>query len=390
MAQEFDLEALQKQRKAKKRAKTIKKLAVFLVLLCVAGIIYSTRESWLPFFNGIATRYAPVPENDGTLAEGNFPLKVSEGTYYMDAMDSQFTVVDDTRFTVFSEDGAVIQSKEHSMSGPMMCTNSKKALLYEIGGVYFNLESKYKNVYANHTDNKIVLGRLGATDYAAIVTLSDKFVCELNVYDGTGNAVYSWKSADTRITDVAFVSSDGCIAATVDETGGQLYSTLHRFRFGEYDELWHTDPLNTLIISQKVRSDGSIVVFGDDKCAYYSSDGALMKTFLYADSVVGFDASDTVTAFITRNEGRRRSKLTIISDAGAEPVSVMIDGAVKKVFVDGADTYVLFDGRLEKIAVDGTVVSSVEISDEYTDFVKIGTKIFLKGSSGIIDRIDFS
>ena len=49
---------------------------------------------WVPKLEGIGSRYQSVTQNDGTLAEGNFPLTISGNAGYqaMTAGDIPFTM----------------------------------------------------------------------------------------------------------------------------------------------------------------------------------------------------------------------------------------------------------------------------------------------------------
>ena len=115
MAQEFDLKGLQKQRRAKKRKRFFKKLIVVLIIISVGAILYYTRDNWLPFFDGIATKYLTATQNDGELAEGKFPLKISGGSdYQIGTLENYFSVVDDTHFYIYTSDGKLTLDKQHN------------------------------------------------------------------------------------------------------------------------------------------------------------------------------------------------------------------------------------------------------------------------------------
>lgn len=70
-----------------------------------------------------------------------------------------------------------------------------------MGGTTFSLESKYKNVYTKTVDNNIILARLSSNDNVAVITKSDKFLCIMTIYNGSGDVIYTWKCAEGRIID---------------------------------------------------------------------------------------------------------------------------------------------------------------------------------------------
>lgn len=64
MAQEIDIKDLKRKRKLKKRKKFARRLIALLIIVLIGAVIYYTKDRWLPFFDGIATRYLPTEANN--------------------------------------------------------------------------------------------------------------------------------------------------------------------------------------------------------------------------------------------------------------------------------------------------------------------------------------
>ena len=74
MATEYDLIELQKRRRAKKRKRFIVKVIIVILIVAAGVTAYILRDKWLPFFEGIGTRYqSTVNKNNGELAEVHVP-----------------------------------------------------------------------------------------------------------------------------------------------------------------------------------------------------------------------------------------------------------------------------------------------------------------------------
>lgn len=390
MTQELDIKGLKRHRRIKKRNRFIKKVLLVLVLISIGCVVFFTRSSWIPFFDGIATRYTVAVVNDGALAEGNFPLKLpSASGYQVGTLESSLAVVDDSHFYIYSADGVKTVDKQHSFAKPVLFSNSKKALLYDMNGKQFQLESKYKTIYKKDTTDGIIFGRIAPNDNVAVVTGADGFVAAMTIYNSTGEAFYTWKSASERIIDVAFTGiGDGCIVTTFGASGGRLVSKLYKLSFNTKEAVWESEQLDTLAISAQMRDDGGIVVFGDTQTAYYDKDGKYISSYNYSTNLVDYDASGSTTALLFRNVERRTASLVIMQKDTATAITVPMTTAAEKVIVDGENVLIMSQKNITAYSADGNVISTAEISDEYTDFYKLGEHIFLLGFTDI-NRIDF-
>lgn len=390
MAKEITMEELKRHRKKKKFFKGLHKLIVLAVIVALGIFAYYTREKWIPFFDGIATRYLPTTQNDGILADGNYPINIAGGTsYQIGTLENFFAVVNDTKFLIYSTDGEKTVEKQHTFANPILRTNSKKALLYDIGGKKLQLESKYKTVYSKSLEDNIVLARLGNSDNVAVVTKSDKFLSVMEIYDGSGEEIFKWSSVDSRIIDVTFTNaSDGCIVTTIGAEGGQLVSKLHSFNFSQKEELWSSSEVDTLVMSTVVKNDGEIIAFGDTKCAYYDN-GKIIGSYQYNSKLIDYSNSNNVTGLLFRDEELRESKLVMITDILTTPKVITLEDDVKQVLVEGDKVYVMTTSHILEYTLSGTEISKVSISDEYNDMHKLGNYMFLLGLSDI-NRIDFN
>ena len=162
----------------------MQKLFLFLMLLLLAGIIYARRDVWYPKLEGIGTRYQTIRQNDGTLAEGNFPLTVSGGIDYETAdMNGSLVILSDANFYIYGLDGNLRESRQHAYANAMMEVAGKKALIYESSGNQFRVESKSKTLYTKELDEQIVFARLSSNGNVAVVTTSQLCACTIRVYD---------------------------------------------------------------------------------------------------------------------------------------------------------------------------------------------------------------
>ncbi len=367
-------------------------LMIFGVLFV---ILVFTKDMWYPSLEGILSR-APAgtsldSSGNAELAAGMFPLSIESGSdYQMLAMDGYFAVLDDSRFNVYTTDGNSIFSKQHSYANPILTVSNKKALIYDLGGNGFSLESKYKTIYEKTCDNTILFAELSSNDMAAIVSKSDKFLAELNVYDNTGKNIFTYKSYDSRIIDVSFLSDNsGCIVTTLGASGGDIVSGLIKFSFTSTDMIWKSETSECLAVSTNIDNNGSIIIIGDNRYAYYSADGDKICEQEYGDEIIDYCCSDRLSAVLLENKDLHRYSL-IINDSNdiLDPHTVELPEETKHIFAEDNMIYILTGSGIYTYNSMGQQMSETKLTDSYDNFCKIDGYFFLLGYDEI-NRISF-
>lgn len=388
-----DISELRKKRQAKQTKNMLIKVFIILLLCGAVLVAVFTKDMWLPYFKGIMTS---IPENissEGTadLSEGKFPLKVEGGSgFQLMDMDGSLALLDESKFHVYSVDGKVMNERQHTYANPILCVSGAKALIYDEGGREFSLESKYKNIYTKTADDVIYIAELSKSDYAAVVTKSDKYLAMMKIYDPNGEPIFTYFSYDSRIIDVTFnENSSGCVVTVLTAQGGQLISKMKRFDFNDTEPMWESDSVPTLALDVKFTDDG-IIMIGDTMTAGFTKDGVLTSKYVYSDPITDYDTSGNISAVITENTDLRRTKLISFMGADcASPVVTVLDEEAKKVYTGSSQVCILNDSGIDILGSDGVLGGKIVLEDDYDDFCKCGKYIFLLGYDSV-NRISYS
>lgn len=382
-----DVSDLKKRRQKKKLNRFLKKfLVMFILAVAVAAVVF-TKNLWYPKLDGILTKI-PVNTAHNELAGGNFPISIEGGAdYRLEIIDNAAAVLDDSHYNVYDANGKNIFSQQHTMSNPIMTTSPKKALIYDIGGDSFSLMSKYKCVYKIETDYPILLAKLSSNDRAAIVTKDDKFLSVMKIYDSSGKNIFNYSSIE-RIIDVTFnKDNDGCYITVIGSEDGVLVSRLLYYKFDriDYDDLgnpmpiWQTESLETLAFSVRLFGNEKIIVFGDNLCASYDSNGILLSTYKYTRSLSYFDSNSKAAALVFNNYEQRNAEIvTIDSELGTEN-SFETDFTINSLHIYDSDVYIHNNREIIAYNILGEKISSIGLDEDYDDFRKLGSDYLLLG-----------
>lgn len=389
-----DVSELRKKRQAKRTKNMLIKTFIVLLICGAAMVAVFTKNMWYPYLEGIMTKIPAAVSsdtNEAELAEGYFPLHIEGGSgYQILKMDNCLALLDDSKFHVYSTDGKIVSEKQHAFANPILSVSGGKALIYDLGGTEFSLESKYKTVYSKTAENVILLARLAENDMAAVVTKSDKYLAMLKVYNPSGEEVFTYYSYDMRIINVTFTDSGkGCILTVLSAEGGELLTRMIRFDFNDTEPKWTSEPVRTLALDVQTANDGSIIMIGDTLTACYSSDGILQATYTYSDPIVDYDCSGNFTVIMTSNSEKRTTKLILISgDNVSNPVVTETDHSAVKVIADSMQAHVLNDSGIVTYDITGQKIAYASLEDDYEDICRIDKYLYLLGYDSV-NRINY-
>lgn len=392
-----DVSDLKKRRQRKKFSRFLKKFIIIFILAAAVAAIVFTKSLWYPKLDGILTKI-PVSENTSELAGGNFPISIEGGAAYrLEAVDNGVAVLDDSHYFVYDTNGKSIFTQQHTLANPILTVSPKKALIYDIGGNSFSLMSKYKCIYKIDTDYPILLAKLSSNDKAAVVTKDDKFLSVMKIYDSSGKNIFNYSSIE-RIIDVTFNSdNNGCYITTIGSKDGVLVSKILYYKFDkiDYDELgnptpiWQTENLETLAISVRLFGNDKIIVFGDNLCACYDTSGNLLSTYKYTRNLSGYDSNDKIAALVFNNTEQRCSEIVMFDSETGEDSSFDTDFIVNSLHVYDSEAYIHNNREIIAYNILGEEISKAELTEDYDDFRKLGSNVFLLGYDKI-NKIDFN
>lgn len=395
MAKHTDFSEVAKYKKDKKTKKLVesmaKKLIAVVLIATAACALVLTRDIWYPKLDGIVQKIPlTAQENTGELAEGEFPIKISGGSdYQLLGMSRYFAMLDEMHLYIYDLNGNLNAESQHDYANPVMSVSGKRVLVYDLGGKKFRVENRHKNIFEKDTEDAILFAKISSNDNTAVVTRPGKALSALSVYNQNGEFIFGLTSNDMRIIDVSFTEyGDGLIVTTMGASGGDMVSKMTKYRFGQKEPVWVSDTVNTMAMSvQPV--NGGVMMFGDNKCVFFDSDGNYKTSFEYKNTLVDFGCSSDMTAILFKDQERRRMSLMMINNADYSVNELFIDGDANDLTVSGSEAYVLTQGGVKAYYADGTEGPKADLENEYDGFVKIGNYIYLLGYDEI-NRIDFS
>lgn len=383
----YETDDIVEQKKREKRKKNLIRFVIILFLLIIAAVIYITSELWLPKLRGLGKQYTTIV-NDGRLAEGNFPIEITDSEdFQLDCTGKMLCVLSDASVYFYSEEGGLIKRRQHAYANAVMDSVNDKVLLYESGGYRFSVEDRNDIIYSKTLNENIMFVRLSAEGYAAVVTTSQDYDCEITVYDRDGKTIYERKCVE-RVNDISFVDeSKGCVISYIYAENGSLVTSVQETSFTESSEKWTSPGLDTLGIETGGYSGGAAVI-GIDACGYVDNSGNICSLYRYDGEFAGGDCENGKSAVIINSYETRKYVAALFSGEGKEPIEISFDTPLVDIIVQDGLAYIMSQNSVVAYDFEGGLRSTAQISDSYKGFVRSNGYVFLKGYD-TIDRINY-
>lgn len=361
------------------------KMIGFIALLVIILGLYASRDRWLSKVSTESLMFRKTDEISGE----NFPLQINNNTGCQTCgFGEGFAVLSDTRFYIYSNDGKILETRQNTYSNTLMKNTQDRALIYEQGGYYFKVEGKRSTVYEKKSDGVILMAEISSKGYVVVVSMSDKYVCELSVYDSGGQEIY-FRGCRERITDIAFDNeSTGCTVVNVDAVGGTIVSESYYIKFDKKDKMWETEEVQTFCVDSYMLEGNDLFMFGDTFCTHYDKEGKRDFTQQYLGELVDYAYKDNKIAILTESNAQRKKQLMLIDGFDGDVRSIVVDNTVKNIYAESKAVYIMTESAIVAYNYKGEHLKTKEISDVYRQIFRTNEYIMLIGYNKI-DRIKF-
>ena len=373
----------------RRRKSTFLRVAIRLVVLaalCLAAVlVWRNWDTLAPdrLLERIEEWFSGGEGGDG------FPVEITGSDVVdMATVKNHLALLTYTELLLYNDNGGEVARRSHGYADPLLKTAGEYALVAELGGTRFRLETRRATLLDVISDQQakeedrpipldeplsypIVSAAVGADGTVAVVTTaSQSTTSELVVYSKKGKRLLTYKNKDLQAVDVA-VSEDGKTVAAVclSAEGGAMKSTLQVFRLGEDQPKVYTDT-DVMLFAVDIFPGGTVIAAGDSAVWVVNPTGTLFNKQTYADyQLLGYAAGQDSAGLALRHYGSTDGgELMVISPAGDVVYQQAFTGTFRHLAAGDGDLLLLTSGHLLRagaaqmgealpVAADGRLVT---------------------------------
>ena len=354
-------------------------ILVVLMLLFVAADRFGniTFSSVGDYFSGVIS---------GAKSGDGYPYCFESATAEnVEKINSDLLVLTDGSTFVLDATAKKMSELQHSYSVPLAYSKNGRAVMIDVGGYSYRVQSKTKVLYDGTSEHKLLTAAIGKDGSVALATRGDSSMSELTVFNKNQKEVFKWECAKEAIVSVD-ISDNGKKAAVsvVGAENGELYSKVIIFDFkysepiSEYSYSSQNVSKVEFIGSNKVLATGEDVFSIIEKNSKQDEDLSLNKLSRI------YTADNNTTVAVFSKYGSSSSKIIKAYTASGKLLFTQdINSNVRSVSCDGSYISVLTDRQLISFNKKGKTVGTHEVASDGISCFTDGNNTYILTTSAI-------
>ncbi len=375
------------KRKKKQLRRSLLRFAVLVLIAAFCVFLYVERGSWL---TGMENKIDSIRQNEGVLADGNFPLNISGSEdYQAELMGDDLAILNNSYLYLYSDQGESIDTRQIAYTNAVIRTCGDRILSFENGGLGFRVDNSNGCVYEKEAENIIISGEISSGGYTALITESSTYSCSIYIYNQNGKKLYT-RNCVERVNEICFAPDDsGCVFVQLDAKDGELSSVLKCIEFDKEEISWEAPTLSTLCLETSYTPDGRICMVGDSMCAYYNKKGQMESMYTYSGSLLSYDIDEGQAAVLVRSDETRETNLILFDLSAESPLVIPVNNSASYVKLDDSTVFLMSTENVVAYSFEGKAVATVNLDFAYDRFLREDEYLFLM-SYDQIDRVNFN
>ncbi|MDR3178904.1 MAG: DUF5711 family protein [Oscillospiraceae bacterium] len=270
-------------------SKQIKMILIFSFCL-IFIFFFSKIENFMPqkIVESIQDTIASMGNGSG------FPIKVTGSRINcknFKILNKDILVLSDTSLVCYNKTAKKILNKPHGFESPVLKCAGNKALIYNLHGSDYKIETKCANILTNNLTENIISGDICESGKYAFATEGKECLSKLVIFSEKMNEIFTYYFSDCYVNNIA-LSNNGNLAAVsgVCSEKGKFKSLIYVFEMTLEKEKFKFECDDTIFLDISFLSDKKLVAVGDKKTLFINTSLGEQKDFDYEDKpLTSFD-----------------------------------------------------------------------------------------------------
>ena len=319
-----------------------------LIVAVVLGVLFVLWNNWEAVAPESVLDWVDIQLGNGEEGEG-YPYTLGGGTVVgIGQTGNYLAVLSDSSLQFFNGKAGCVEQRPNTLSDPLLQLAGQYALITELGGSRFRVESRRETELEIALENrKIYASDLLSSGMVAVATdaASQSYLSHILVYNKSGKLVHEYKSGKYLITNLS-LSPDGKGLAAIGTTteGGALKSVVLLWNFSSDTPTEHATT-EQLFYNISYLGNAVLVVGDSEYWVIHGKD--VTRTAYEGMEPIGFASSRKSAGLIMRRSGSTgNGEVWLLNDRGKQVKTLPFAGNFRSVSCRDTELVLLADSTV--------------------------------------------
>lgn len=300
---------IEQYRRKKRLTSFTKKIIIIIVILFIMALLINILEI---FQNSKLKNYFTLT-SEAQPVSTSFPVVYkSEQIVDIAPFNDNVAVLTKSSVLVYNANAVRNYSFIHGYTNPVMRTFGKRLLTYDRGGYNIRVDSGSDLINEVHTENSIITASVAPNGNIAVVTLHDKYACELTVYNSNLKSRSFVYYGTEEISSIDFSDDSSSVAAaTITLNGGVISSDIYIINVEKEEEPEKYSVKDVLPLGITF-SDKKMELVGQNGYFVVDTASGDVASYSYKSTLLRFGGFNDSQVIVTQNFTDRNATLSMV------------------------------------------------------------------------------
>lgn len=380
-------------KKEPKLVSDLKNIALMLLFCFLFLFFFANRAKFYPEnivlylegkFKSVSFEYRFPTEIEGQASAVDENVKILGG---------EPVVLSGTSFNVFNSFGKLLRTEKHNLATPRFKTGGIRAILYDVGGKNFQIQSIAKTLFKSRSNENIVSCDIAESGNYALLTESHGYLSEVKIYNHENTEKYKYFFSECHACDVSVHPTENkCLISGITFSNGKINSLIYAldFKSEKPENIFSLDE-NT-VMNVHYFQNGNILAVGDKYAAVINQKTKHIQKFDYNNlgyfKFYSFTKEyGTVLCFSESSGKKNDDKLILLDNFGKASIPIETNATLKKISHCKNRIAGLSSEKILIYNLEGHFEKEIKTSQNFSNMVLSSDSLVYATAKTTFDRI---
>lgn len=376
-----EYKSIEDYRRKKRFGRFFKKFLLIIVIAVILIVLLNVLE----LFKGTKLEEI-IGSKSGTESVKDFPLYIkNEQMVDFATFNNNIAVLSKANVFVYNNNGKKVNSFMHGYTNPVIKESTKRILTYDRGGNKLRVDTANSSIGSVQLKFPILTAQISTNGSVAVVTSSDRYPCEVQVYDNSlKNMIYRYYSTEEfSIVDFS-MDEQSLFCGAISTREGILSCNIYNLGMND-TEIKEVTLVKDILPLAIFENDGNkLKIVGKDSIVTINQKDQTQERYDYKGGLQSFvNSSINETILINKNLLTSYSTITVVGADGKPLATMNIDDDVIDVYSDGSRISVLCKSNLYNYDMSLAELDNIRLTKSMNKIVYNGSNIYILGADSI-------